>query len=119
MYAHLDALHAELRTYALDLPAAEEHFPWDEPVIKVKGKIFVFLGRPGGEALTMSVKLPTSAAAALTLPEARPTGYGLGKAGWVSFTFPADRLPTRDTARAWILESWRAVAPRRLGKSLE
>ena len=38
------ALQAELRAFALSLPGAGEHFPWGERVVKVNGKIFVFLG---------------------------------------------------------------------------
>ncbi len=83
----------ELRVYAMGLPGATEHFPWGERVAKVNGKVFVFLGIdpiPGGP-MGLSVKLPISAQEALDLPFAKPTGYGLGKSGWVSATFqPGD-----------------------------
>ena len=50
---------------------------------------------------------------ALSLPFVVPTGYGLGKAGWVSATLPAGEEPPMDMLREWILESYRAVAPRK------
>ncbi len=38
---------AALREHALSYPEASEEFPWGERVIKVRGKVFAFLGRPG------------------------------------------------------------------------
>ena len=34
-------------TLALSYPGAHEEFPWGERVVKVKGKVFVFLGARG------------------------------------------------------------------------
>jgi len=56
---------------------------------------------------------------ALQLPYAEPTGYGLGKSGWVSFNPPEDRLPGIGQLKAWIEESYRAQAPRKLVKELD
>ncbi|HEX9148136.1 MAG TPA: MmcQ/YjbR family DNA-binding protein [Thermoanaerobaculia bacterium] len=110
-----------LRRYALSFPGATEDFPWGERVVKVKGKVFVFLGMdpvPGG-AIGLSVKLPESGPDALDLPFAKPTGYGLGKSGWVSATFQAkDRLPL-EILKGWIRESYCAVAPKKLVAELE
>jgi len=109
---------ATLREYALSMPEAVEDFPWGERVAKVKGKVFVFLGTdPAGDSpMSLSVKLPESAEEALTLPFTKRTGYGLGKSGWVTASFsPKDRLPV-DVIRSWILESYRAVAPKALAK---
>jgi len=110
-----------LRAFALSLPEATEDFPWGERVAKVRGKVFVFLGKtpaPGG-AFSMSVKLPESGEAALDLPFAEPTGYGLGKSGWVTATFaPPDEPPT-EILKDWIAESYRAVAGARLAARLE
>ena len=106
----------ELRKYALSFPGATEDFPWGERVAKVKGKVFVFLGTDpvAGGAMGLSVKLPESGQDALDLPFAKPTGYGLGKSGWVSATFEAkDRLPL-DILKGWIRESYCAVAPKKL-----
>lgn len=110
----LPVVARSLRKFALGLPAASEHFPWGERVAKIGGKVFVFLGldpKPGGE-WSFSVKLLASGPEVLDLPIARPTGYGLGKAGWATVTLAADRpAPPADVMKDWIAESYRAVAP--------
>ena len=111
----------ELREYALSLPGATEDFPWGERVAKVKGKVFVFLGAdpvPGGP-IGFSVKLPASGQDALDLPFTKPTGYGLGKSGWVSATFETKDDPPLEILKGWIRESYRAVAPKKLVAELE
>ncbi len=35
-----------LRSYALSLPEAWEDHPWGETAIKVRKKVFLFMGRP-------------------------------------------------------------------------
>jgi predicted DNA-binding protein (MmcQ/YjbR family) len=106
-----------LRAHALALPETAEEFPWGERVIKVRGKIFVFLaGREDG--LRISMKLPHSREFALDLSMAQPTGYGLGKAGWVSFNFATHDEPDVERLKYWMLESYRAVAPKRLSALL-
>jgi predicted DNA-binding protein (MmcQ/YjbR family) len=103
----------ELRDFALQYPEAAEEFPWGERVIKVNKKVFVFLGR-SDRGLSMSTKLPNSGVAALTLPFAEPTGYGLGKNGWVTARFNSDQKPPVQLLCRWIDESYRAVAPKKL-----
>jgi predicted DNA-binding protein (MmcQ/YjbR family) len=106
---------AALLRYALSLPGAREDHPWGECVVKVGAKIFVFFGRgEDGKGFGMSVKLPTSCDLALTFPFTRPTGYGLGKHGWVSARFVRTDAPPVDLLREWIEESYRAVAPKKL-----
>jgi predicted DNA-binding protein (MmcQ/YjbR family) len=110
-----------LREYALSFPGATEDFPWGERVAKVKGKVFVFLGAdpvPGGP-IGFSVKLPASAQDALDLPFTKPTGYGLGKSGWVSATFETKDDPPLEILKGWIRESYRAVASKKLVAELE
>ena len=106
-----------LRAFALGYPGAAEEFPWGERVVKVKGKVFVFLGRDD-DGLGLSVKLPQSRLMALGLPFASPTGYGLGKSGWVTVQFGPRDKPPMDLMRAWIDESYRAVAPKKLVATL-
>jgi predicted DNA-binding protein (MmcQ/YjbR family) len=108
---------AALRAHALALPGAVEEFPWGDRVVKVNKKVFVFLGTHEG-GLALSVKLPETAAIALTLPFASPTRYGLGKSGWVTALFAENEKPPIDMLRAWIEESYRAIAPARLIASL-
>jgi predicted DNA-binding protein (MmcQ/YjbR family) len=112
------AAETKLRAYALSLPGAVEEFPWGDRVMKVNKKVFVFMGTTDG-GFGMSTKLPRSAAIALTLPFASPTGYGLGKAGWVTARFTARDKPPLDLLEAWIEESYRAIAPKKLVAALE
>jgi predicted DNA-binding protein (MmcQ/YjbR family) len=103
-----------LHAYALSFPEAYEDHPWGETVMKVKKKVFVFMGHPGSDGFGLSVKLPRSGGLALMSPFASPTGYGLGKAGWVTCRFgPKDEIPV-EILRDWIRESYRAVAPKKL-----
>jgi len=74
----------ELRAFALTLPETNEEFPWGDPVVKVRKKIFIFLGQGTAPDLKIGLKLHESSHAALGVPGAVPTGYGLGKAGWVT-----------------------------------
>ena len=119
--AGLRRVSRALREFALSFPGATEDFPWGERVAKVKGKVFVFLGGdpvPGGP-IGLSVKLPESGADALDLPFAKPTGYGLGKSGWVSARFEAEDHPPLEILKGWIRESYCAVAPKKLVAELE
>jgi predicted DNA-binding protein (MmcQ/YjbR family) len=114
----LNKAASELRTLALGYPGAREEFPWGERVVKVNKKVFVFLGVDGGDELGLSVKLPASQEMALLLPFAEPTGYGLGKAGWVTARFSGKDRPPMAVLRAWLDESYRAVAPKKLVEAL-
>ena len=119
--AGLRDLSRSLRKFALSLPDATEDFPWGERVAKVNGKVFVFLGLdpvPGGE-MGFSVKLPDSAEEALELPFTAPTGYGLGKSGWVTAKFGEKDAPPRAMLEEWIRESYCAIAPKKLVARLD
>ena len=63
----------------------------------------------------MSVKLPYSSYEALKLPFSKPTGYGLGRSGWVTIEPVAGQMPSLDVLKLWIDESYRAQAPKKLG----
>jgi predicted DNA-binding protein (MmcQ/YjbR family) len=109
----LEGAGAALREFALAYPEASEEFPWDHYAFKVRKKTFVFLSS-GDEGLSLSVKLPLSSVAALSLPFAEPTGYGLGKSGWVTARFPDPEKAPVELLSQWIDESYRALAPRKL-----
>ena len=106
-------IEAELRAFALGYPEATEAFPWGDRVIKVKGKVFVFLG-VNESSFGISVKLPQSAQDVLALSFASPTRYGLGQHGWVTARFAPDADVPIELLKTWIDESYRAVAPKRL-----
>lgn len=114
---------AALRAHALAFPDATEDFPWEHRAIKVRGKVFVFMGTgaEGGSSdddFFITCKLPESHAMALALAGVKPTGYGLGKAGWVSARYRPGKAPVA-MLREWITESYRAVAPKTLLKALD
>ena len=111
-------LEAALRDYALGFPEATEEFPWGDRAIKVKGKVFLFMGADAGE-VSFSVKLPHSRFFVLDLPNTEPTHYGLGKHGWVTARFAGAPRDSLDIYKMWIDESYRAVAPTKLVTRLD
>ena len=72
-----------------------------------------------GDPFSLSVKLPYTGEVALDLPYAKPTAYGLGKSGWVSFSPAEDEIPPIEQLKDWIDESYRARAPKKLVKELD
>ena len=111
-----------LQQIATALPEAErvDIEEWGgEPTFRVRGKNFVFAGHEGR---SFSVKLPPEEAAAVVAsdPAATPTGYGLGRHGWVSVT-----LPARPSAARWkevaemIRTSYCLIAPKGLARRVE
>lgn len=106
----------DLLSWALTFPGSAIDHPWGETVVKVDGKVFVFLGSEP-DRVRLSLKLPSSMLEALEEPGAAPTGYGLGKSGWVSLSYDADAPIPR--IRSWIEESYRAVAKKRRHKELD
>jgi len=109
-------LEGVLRKYALSLPEATEDFPWEHRAFKVRGKVFAFLVAEKA-AVVLTVKLRETGYQALALPFVKPTEYGLGKSGWVTASVPARAAPNGvygKQCRAWIEESYRAVAPKRV-----
>ncbi len=109
-------LRTELCAFALGLPETAEDFPWGDRVAKVRGKIFVFLGDAQADTGTITLKLDEARDHALSIDGAQPTGYGLGRAGWV--TVPVAGLPL-DVLCDWIEESYRLVALKRLVAELD
>ena len=112
-----DGILAELRAFGLAYPGAHLKSPWPGHLdLAVKDKTFAYLSVEG-EPLGISCKLPSSSAMALLLPFCKPTGYGLGKSGWVSATFEDENVDVA-MLKAWIDESYRAQAPKKLIASL-
>jgi predicted DNA-binding protein (MmcQ/YjbR family) len=115
----LESLELELRDYAMEFPESTETNPWGHRAIKVRNKTFVFLGgEKDTKELSLSVKLPSSRDVALDLPFAEPTGYGLGKSGWVTARFDKVSAVPLDMVKAWIRESYIAIAPKKLSREL-
>jgi predicted DNA-binding protein (MmcQ/YjbR family) len=107
-----------IRDFSLALPGAYEDHPWGESVAKVNGKVFVFLGLDDPTDPAITVKLDESHEQALAVPGAAPTGYGLGRAGWVTVPL-GDESPPVEVLTDWVEESYRLVAPKRLVAQLD
>ncbi|MFF8258757.1 MmcQ/YjbR family DNA-binding protein [Streptomyces virginiae] len=113
-----------VREFALGLPEAFEDHPWgpEDRVVKVNKKIFVFLGNtdgPGQPGLSVKLKDEALHGHAMTAPGAEPTGYGLGRSGWVSVPLAEKGAPSVQVLCEWVEESYRTVALKRHVKELD
>jgi len=101
------------------LPEAErvDVAEWgDHPTFRVAGKNFVFSDQV---AQHLSVKLTKEEAAAVvaTDPTVEPTGYGLGRHGWVSLSVDEGAGDDRwQQVEEWVRTSYTLVAPKRLAR---
>ena len=110
--ARLEAIAARLpESQRVDIEA------WGgEPTFRVRKKNFVFTN---ADATGLSVKLPKEEAAAVvaTDPAVEPTGYGLGRHGWVSVEVGDDADDDRwQQVEEWVRTSYTLVAPKSLAK---
>ena len=104
-----------LRKAALVYPDTVEDFPWDHHAFKTPNKkAFLFLTGSEDGGFNCSMKLPYRNSEALEIKGAEPTGYGMGKSGWVTFTFGPKAKPPMAKLTDYLDESWRAVAPKKL-----
>ena len=102
-----------IRKYALGMPEASEDYPWGHRAFRVGKKVFLFLAWDDG-VFSLTAKLPQSQTMALMLPFAAPTGYGMGRSGWVTARFSGrDDVPVGLLVQ-WVDESYRAIAPKKL-----
>jgi len=114
----LKSAETALRKAALAHPQATEDFPWGHRAFKVKKKMFLILSFDK-DVFNVTMKLPDCGKQAVQLPFAEPTGYGLGKSGWVTASFgPKDKVPI-ELLEDWIDESYRAIAPKKLIQELD
>ena len=114
-----DAVVKRLLEFGLALPGAHTKSPWPgHNDLAVNDKTFAYLSTPG-EPFSIGCKLPSSSHVALMLPFCSPTAYGLGKSGWVTAQWPANKSIDEDMLRAWLVESYRAQAPKKLVKQLD
>ena len=113
-----DAVQRRLKKFGLAYPEAHSKSPWPgHDDLAVRNKTFAFLSA-AGEPLRITCKLPLTGQMALTLPFVSPTGYGLGRSGWVTATFGPKDVPPFDLLKDWIDESYRAQAPKKLVASI-
>jgi predicted DNA-binding protein (MmcQ/YjbR family) len=111
--AALKAAEKKLRAHGLAKPEAYEEFPWGDRALKVAKKMFAIMSCTAENGLVLTVKLGTLSDEALQLPFTEPTGYGLGKGGWVTARFgPSDKPPVGILCD-WIDDSYALVAPKK------
>jgi hypothetical protein len=88
----------------------------------VRKRMFCVFGAKGEplDALTILMKLPISAEMAEELPFVRPAKGWFKQYNWVTAHFGADDdvLAEMATLRGWLKQSYIAVAPKKLGRSL-
>lgn len=110
---------ARLEQIIARLPDAErvDVEAWgDHPTFRVNGKNFVF---SDNDARSLSLKLSKEEAVAVvaTDPQVEPSGYGLGRHGWIALDL--DAFPTTDRwqqVEEWVRTSYTLVAPKRLSR---
>ena len=113
---------ARLEAIAARLPDAQrvDVAEWgDHPTFRVRGKNFVFCDH---DARQMTVKLPKDEAEAVVAsdPHVEPSGYGLGRHGWVVLTLPAKPSAKRwAQVEEWVRTSYTLVAPKALAQQVE
>ncbi len=103
--------------YALAYPDSHVESPWGGRVVKVRKKVFVF-SFSSDDSWSCSLKLPHSRVVALEAPNAQPMNYGMGRHGWVSFSFEVGTELPLDTMLEYLHESFCAVAPKSLVKGV-
>jgi predicted DNA-binding protein (MmcQ/YjbR family) len=108
-----------VRKLAAQYPGAERTFILgDHEVFRVRKKVFVWLGDSEKGGTYVSVKLKDTQDAALMLPFVTPSAYGMAKWGWINADFPKGKFAP-DLVKAWIAESYRHTAPKKLLRLLE
>jgi predicted DNA-binding protein (MmcQ/YjbR family) len=115
--ATLKAAEKKLRAHGLAKAEAYEEFPWGDRALKVTKKIFAIMSCDAENGLALTVKLGALSDEALELPFTEPTGYGLGKSGWVTARFALGEAPPVGILCDWIDESYALVAPKKLARS--
>ena len=104
-----------LRAVALALPETSEGTSSVNRAFKVRKKNFLFVGEKDDQVRVM-VKLAASLDRARQLADPR---IGVGKTGWVTVNFAPGDPPDPAMLDAWVLESFRALAPKTVVAKLD
>ena len=112
---------ADLTDYGLSLPETDAAPGWtDTRCLRVRGKMFAVFGDKGeaDDALTYIVKLPISAEMVVHLDFVREPRGWYKQHNWVVCKFGPqhDIAAELQTLKAWLLQSYVAMAPKRLGR---
>jgi hypothetical protein len=114
---------AELIAYGLTFPETTTGPAWPPTRgLYVRKKMFGVFGAKAEplDALTLIFKLPISAEMAEELPWVRPARGWWKQHNWVTAHFGADDdiLAEMATLKGWLKQSYIAVAPKKLGRTL-
>jgi hypothetical protein len=114
---------AELTAYGLSLPETDVVPGWSVTrYVRVRGKGFTIFGDKGEpvDELTMIVKLPISVEMVGDLYFVRESKGWYKQHDWVIAHFDPedDILADLDTLKAWMKQSYVAIAPKRLGRMI-
>ncbi len=101
------------------LPEAErvDIAEWgDHPTFRVRGKNFVFSDQ-GATNLSLKLTKEEAVAVVATDPAVEPSGYGLGRHGWIAFSVDEDAGEERwRQIEEWVRTSYTLVAPKKLAR---
>jgi predicted DNA-binding protein (MmcQ/YjbR family) len=89
----------------------------DEPTFRVRGKTFIFTDH-SAQALSVKLSKEEAMAVVATDPQAEPTGYGLGRHGWVSVHIGHADEARWEQVEEWVRTSYTLVAPKALAKAV-
>jgi hypothetical protein len=112
---------AELTTFGLTLPEADAGPAWPPTrALRVRGKMFFVFGDKNDQPdeLTMIMKLPIAAEMVQELYFVRESKGWFKQHNWViaHFNPEDDILAEMETLKAWMIQSYCAMAPKKLGK---
>lgn len=114
---NLDRIEAIIAT----LPEAErvDIEEWGgHPSFRVRGKNFVFCNLEG-TSLSLKLSKDEAQAVVATDPTTQPTGYGLGRHGWIDCTLASNAdEPRWGIVEEWILTSYCLLAPKTLAQQV-
>jgi hypothetical protein len=114
---------AELTAYGLTFPETIVGQGWASlRALDVRTKTFVLFGAKGEplDALTVVMKLPISAPMAEELSFVRPAKGWYKQHNWMTAHFGADDdiLSEMQTLKGWLKQSYVAVAPKKLSRTI-
>lgn len=115
---------AELTAYGVSLPGAEAGPGWQlTRALYVNGKLFTIFGAKAEplDQLTITLKLPISAEMVADLYFVRESRGWYKQHDWVIAHFGPDDdvLAELDTLKAWIRQSYMAIAPKKLSRLVD
>lgn len=114
---------AELTAYGLTFPETSAGPGWTiTRALYMRKKMFAVFGEKGEplDALTLIMKLPISAEMARELPFVRESRGWFKQHNWVCAHFGPDDdiLAEMDTLKGWLKQSYVAIAPKKLSRTI-